>query len=112
MEPPRAQQLKEVIIFQTVDTPYDGNFVGTWVTDVATERAYITPSGGIRENTSQEEQTSTQGYLIWTRYNSAVTIFQQIAWGSKRLVITSVEDWMNEHRWLLIRAEHKTDLAI
>lgn len=102
---PNASDLKETISIITVKVPYDGNDLGTVVSTFATCKAQVIPLGGSVEATTQEERQYNQIYRIFTRWITGVTPFQQILWGTKRLIMTQPpEDLDNKHRWLLIHA--------
>jgi head-tail adaptor len=118
MIPPKLGELREYISFVNVTAPYDGESEGTVSSTEAYAWAKITPlAGGIVETTLQE-QTARQGYDIWIRYKSGITAFQQIVWGSKRLVMTGPPEPfdrygnINGRHWMLIHAEEKATRTI
>jgi len=113
MIPPRIGELREYIKIYNVTVPYDGESEGTLTTIKARAWAKITPlAGGLNETTLQE-QTSTQGFDVWIRYISGVTAFQQIIWGSKRLVQTGPPEEFDRYGvnngkdWILLHTQHK-----
>lgn len=110
---PTAQELKERISFVTVEVPYDGENLGSIVSTDATVWAKVTPMGGSTQPIEQTKREYIQNYVIWIRYLSSVTCFQQIVWGAKRLIMSQPpEDWENKHQWMLIHADEPVTVTI
>jgi len=110
---PRAQQLKEYITFQTKSGARNAvTNIAVSPTTYASCYARITELGGGIEETSHGGEAQRQGYEIWCRYDSGITGFMQILWGTRHFVITAppqeVRDY-NNRRWMVIQAEEVTE---
>ena len=110
---PTAQGLREKITFQTKSGARNAvKKTAATLTTVCTVYARITPNGGRVEDTTQGNEATVQGYEIWARYDSRVNGFQQILWGTKRLLMlgppVKVTDG-NNRPWMLIQAEETTE---
>jgi head-tail adaptor len=104
---PNIGELKDIISIVNVTTPYkassgEGELVSTHASNI---RAKIEPLGGDLYEETQQAQTYRQSYRIWIRYLADVTAFQQIVYGSKRLIMNGPPEDFG--RWLLIHAEER-----
>jgi hypothetical protein len=104
MNLPTIGELTETIDIVNVAPPYgvDGNgrIISTFCSGI---RAKIDYGGGQLANQTQEIEAYTQDYRVWIRRRRGVTAFQQIAWRSKRLVITAPPEPFGQ--WILINAQ-------
>lgn len=109
MATPIAQNLKERIIFKNVTAPFNAaTRVGSNPVTVTTARASVEELGGEFAVPHQKSITQIVEYEIWTQYQSAITGFQQIAWGDKMLVQIVPPQKIVDARgraWLCIRAK-------
>jgi len=110
---PTAQELNEKIVFQTKSGARNAvKRTAETLTTVCTVFARITANGGRVEETTQGNEAIIQSYEIWIRHDSRVTGFQQILWGTKRLLMlgppVKVTDG-NNRPWMLIQAEETTE---
>ena len=105
---PRIGELKEVVNIINVTTPYgvdgSGTFSSTFKSNVL---AKVEPLGGGKkdEAETQEDQAFAQTYSVWIRYLSGITVFQQLTWGTKRLMQTAPPESFDQDRWLLLHVE-------
>jgi hypothetical protein len=106
---PRAEELRQRIRIINVTEPFIEGGEGTEVSTHARARARIYAEGGSMEGNTLEDQIATQTYEVTMRYIKGVTAFQQIVWGSKRLVMTDVPvNWSQANRWLVFHARETT----
>jgi head-tail adaptor len=104
---PNIGELQDVISIINVTSPYkkstmEGTLVSTHASNI---RAKIEPLGGEMYEETQAMQTYRQSYRIWIRYLAGVTAFQQITYGTKRLIMNGPPEDFG--RWLLIHAEER-----
>ena len=100
--------MNERIDILNVTSPYDNDGNGT-IASMAVSGiwASIEPLGGTIDAETQQIQTCIQAYRVWIHYRKDVNPWQQIRWGSRRLIISGpVEDF--DKRFLLIHAEERT----
>jgi len=109
---PKIGELKERIDILNVTAPYDTEMNGTIAsTALSGLWAKIEPLGGSVDVANNQVQTCAQEYRVWIRYRKGLTPWQQIRWGTKRLVITGPLENM-EKRFLLIHAQERTSRSI
>jgi len=110
MNTPRIGEMKERINLIEVTSPFniygEGTLASTFASNVPAKIEYL--AGGENEETEQV-QSATQGFNVWIRYKAGVTAFQQIVWGSRRLVMTGPPEEIVRRRWILIHAKGSTD---
>jgi len=104
---PAIGELKDVISIIEVTKPFlASSGAGTLVSTVADSiRAKVEPLGGDLYEETQQIQTYRQVYRIWIRYRDGITAFQQIIYGTKRLIMTGPPEDFD--RWLLLHAEER-----
>jgi head-tail adaptor len=110
---PRAQEMNQSIIFQTKAGARNAvTGVAAAPVTYATAWARVTEQGGNVEQMEQSSEAQMQQYEIWCRYNSGVTGFMQILWGTRQLLILGppmeVKD-SNNRRWMVIQAQETTE---
>ena len=113
MATPLPQELNEQIVIKNVSGSVNATTgVRTASSTYATVWARITEEGGEVDITDQESLAQSQRYEIWTQYDSGITGFMQITWGSKTLVMTDapqkITDRFNRH-WTVIQAQEVTE---
>jgi head-tail adaptor len=111
MATPRAQELNQQISFMNTTAPVTADGVATETTIYSTMWARITENGGSMEAVEQQHQIQRQGFEVWCRYDSGITGFMQISWGTRTLRITTAPQKVadqNGRFWTLIQAEEIT----
>ena len=106
---PTAQELNQKITFSTRSGARNAvKKTAENLTTYATAYARITAMGGNLQDSSQGNEASVQVYEIWCRWNSGVTAFMEILWGTRKFIQTGppqkVTDSNGRH-WMLITAE-------
>lgn len=105
---PHIGELKDRIDILSVTAPYDLDGNGVIMSTAAAGLwAKIEPLGGETGALTQQVQSCVQAFRVWVRYRTDLTPWQQILWGTRRLVISGPIEPM-ERRFLLIHAEERT----
>jgi head-tail adaptor len=114
MNAPTAQELRHLITIINVEAPYTEGGEGTELSTHARVRARIYDMGGsLQGGENIQEQQSVQSFEITIRYIPDVTAFQQIKWGTRRLVITAPpSNWTAANKWLVIQAQETTEYTV
>ena len=110
---PRAQELNQLITFQT-KTGARNAVTGEAAVPITftTAWAKITAQGGSVEETTQSSEAAVQSFEIWCRYDATVTAFMQIEWGTRHLIITGPPQEVidsNNRRWMILTAQETTE---
>ena len=110
---PDAHELTELITFQSKSGARNAvKRTAATLTTVAQAYARITAQGGRLEETTQGNEAQIQSYEIWCRYNSSITGFMQILWGTKALLMlgppTKITD-LNNRQWMVVQAEETNE---
>ena len=111
---PLAQELNQQITFQTKGGARNAvTKKAALPVTYATVWAKIRELGGSIEETTMKSEAAMQQYEIWCRYNSGVTAFMQILWGTRTLIQTGPPQEVidsNNRRWMLVQAQETTEV--
>jgi head-tail adaptor len=103
---PKIGELSETINIVEVESPFSIDGTGTIKSTVARNlRAKVEPLGGSVLDATHQKKMSAQDYRIWIRNRDDVTAFQQIVWGTKRLVMTGPPEDFD--LWMLLHAQER-----
>ena len=115
MGTPIAQELTERVVFWSTTAPMTATGIPTRVAAVYTQWARITETGGTVDELDKTDRGQRQGFEVWVRYNSGITGFMCIVWGTRILQIidapTKVID-IRKQQWLRIQTQEATEQAI
>lgn len=113
MSIPIPQELTERIVIKNVEPPYNAaTHEGTVDSTYCNAYARITERSGIIEETDQQHISASQGFEVWTQYDSGITGFMEIKWGSRTLTQTEppqkIMDVNNRH-WTVMQCREVTE---